>query len=70
MTIGIFLKRLATEIILVGISDSRIKIKCDGYYMDIGLLDDERYWVMTKYKIDVDMPRLPETEVSKILNKN
>jgi len=58
------------EIILVGISDSRIKIKCDGYYMDIGLLDDERYWVMTKYKIDVDMPRLPETEVSKILNKN
>ncbi len=57
------------DIIPINLKDNRVKIKCDGHYMDIGLLDDERFWVMTKYPVDKELPRLPETEIAKILNK-
>lgn len=73
-----FLKRIGnfdlgqdSEIIPVYISDDKIKIKCDKYYMDISLNDSESFWIMTKYPVDKDndMPRLSETEISKIMNK-
>ena len=58
------------EIIPIELQENRLKIKCDGYYLDISILDDERFWVMAKYPVDKDLPRLPETEISKILNKS
>lgn len=58
-----------SEIIPISIGDNRIKVKCDGYYMDIGLLDDEKYWIMTKYQVEENLPRLSETEISRILKK-
>ncbi len=70
-SIGNFDLNKESEIVPVGISNDKIKIKCDGQYMDIGLLEDERFWIMTKYPIDKDkeLPRLSETEIAKILNK-
>lgn len=68
--IGNYDSNPASEIIPISISDSRMKVKCDKDYMDISILDDERFWVMAKYPVDEDQPRLPETEISKILNKN
>lgn len=59
------------EIIPVSINNSYLKVKCDGYYMDIGYLEDgEKFWIMTKYPIEEDLPRMSETEIAKILNKN
>ena len=67
---------IPSQVSLRSLSDNyhgkdKIKIKCDGQYMDIGLLEDERFWIMTKYPIDKDkeLPRLSETEIAKILNK-
>ena len=57
-----------SEIIPIDITDTHIKVKCDDKYMDIGYLEDgEKFWIMTKYPIDEELPRLSETEVSKIL---
>jgi hypothetical protein len=72
-----FIKRIGNfeldpkaEIIPISISNNSMKIKCQDYYMDIGWLDDgEKFWTMTKYPIEEDLPRLSETEISKILNK-
>jgi hypothetical protein len=59
-----------SEIIPISISDTLLKIKCQGYHMDIGWLDDgEKFWIMTKYTIEEELPRLSETEIAKILNK-
>ena len=57
------------EVIPVSISESSIKVKSEKNYMDISLLDDDRFWIMAQYESDEDMPRLPETEISKIFNK-
>lgn len=58
------------EIIPVKIEENSIKVKCDGYYMDIGYLEDgEKFWIMTKYPIENDLPRMSETEIANILNK-
>ena len=43
-----------SEIIPISISDDKMKIKCDGYYMDISLMDDEKFRIVTKYPIDKD----------------
>ncbi len=67
--IGNFEVSKESEIIPVVLKDTRLTIKCDGYYMDIALLDDERFWIMTKYPVDKELPRLSETEIAKIFNK-
>ncbi len=67
--IGNFEVSKDAEIIPVALKDNRLTIKCDGYYMDISLLDDERFWIMTKYPVEKELPRLSETEISKIFNK-
>ena len=60
-----------SEIIPVEISDTRMKIKCAGYYLDISYMDDgERFAILTKYPITEELPRLSETEITRILNKN
>lgn len=68
--IGNFQLDTKQEIIPVSINNSYLKVKCDGYYMDIGYLEEgENFWIMTKYPIEEDLPRMSETEIAKILNK-
>lgn len=68
-TIGNFNLNKDEELTPVDISDSRIKFKCDDNYIDVGLLDDEKFWVMAQYPIVEEMPRLSETEIAKKLKK-
>ncbi len=72
-----FIKRLdnfdlnqTSEIIPVEISDTRIKVKCENYYLDITYLEEgEKFRIVTKYPIIEELPRLSETQIAKILNK-
>jgi len=57
------------EITPVSITQTILTVKCNGYYIGISWMDDEKFWITTKYPIDVEKPRLPETEIAKILNK-
>lgn len=67
--IGNFDLNKQSEIILVSISETNAKFKCDGYYIVITWLDDEKFWIVAKYPIEEELPRLAETEIAKILNK-
>jgi hypothetical protein len=60
------------EVVPIKISNSIMKVSCDGYFMDIKYLPEgEKFWIVTKYPVNQDLPRLPETEINKILkNKN
>ena len=58
------------EIIPVKLTDTYLKVKCDGYYLDIGYQEDgDCLRVYTKYTIGQILPRLSETEISRILKK-
>jgi hypothetical protein len=58
------------EIIPVKLSDTNLKVKAQGHYMDITYLEDvDKFWIVTKYSVDEEMPRLAETEIARILNK-
>jgi hypothetical protein len=58
------------EIIPLQITDTTLKVKVDGDFMDITYMEDgEKFWITTKYSADKDLPRLPETEIKKILKK-
>ena len=58
------------EIIPVKLTETTIKVKCEGYYLDIGYSEEgECLRIYTKYPIDDELPRLSETEIAKILNK-
>jgi hypothetical protein len=58
------------EVIPISITKDMMKVKCDNHYMDIGWLEDQKeFWILTKYLIEEDLPRMPETEISKIINK-
>lgn len=62
---------LKEEVIPIKLSNSMLKVKCDGYFMDIQFLSEgEKFWIVTKYPVDQDLPRLPETEINKILKIN
>jgi hypothetical protein len=67
--IGNFDLNPQTEIIPISILETRAKFKCDGYYIDVAWMDDEKFWIVAKYPVDDDLPRLAETEIAKILNK-
>ena len=59
-----------SEIIPVEISDTRMKVKCAGYYLDISYMNDgEKFAILTKYPVVEELPRISETEIAKILNK-
>jgi hypothetical protein len=59
-----------SEIIPVEISDTRIKVKCAGYYLDISYMEDgEKFAILTKYPVTEELPRISETEITKKLNK-
>jgi len=56
------------EIVPISISDTSMKIKCGNYYMDFSFLEDsEKFWIMAKYPVDEEKPRISQTEISKIL---
>jgi hypothetical protein len=56
------------EIIPLQITDTTLKVKVDGDFMDITYMEDgEKFWIATKYSANKDLPRLPETEIAKIL---
>lgn len=58
------------EIIPVKLTETTMKVKCEGYYLDIGYSEEgECLRIYTKYPIDDELPRLSETEIAKILNK-
>lgn len=69
--IGNFDLDVKSDLIPVALDKSKIKFKCDGYFIDITFLEDgEKFWVATKYPINKDLPRLPEAEIKKILKLN
>jgi hypothetical protein len=56
------------EIIPLQITDTTLKVKVDGDFMDVTYMEDgEKFWIATKYSADKDLPRLPEAEIAKIL---
>ena len=56
------------EIIPIKLTDTYLKVKCEGYYLDIGYQEEgESLRIYTKYSVDEDLPRLSETEISRIL---
>lgn len=60
-----------SDIIPIEITDTHIKLKCDGYYIGVAFMEDgEEFRVVYKYSVDDNLPRLPETEISKILKNN
>ena len=58
------------EIIPVKLTETQLKVKCEGYYLDIGYQEEgECLRIYTKYSVDENLPRLSETEIAKQLNK-
>ena len=57
------------EIMPVEISNDMIKFNIDGYFVDVFLLEDERFWIATKYPVDKELPKLSETDIYKKINK-
>lgn len=56
------------EVIPLQITDTFVKVKVDGDFMDVTYMEEgEKFWIATKYSADKDLPRLPETEIAKIL---
>lgn len=69
-TIGFDMGRRA-EIVPVKLTDTMLKVKCDSYLLDIGYDEGSgKLRIYTKYLAEEDMPRLSETEIARILNKN
>lgn len=69
-SIGNFDLDKKAEVIPVSISETTMKFKCDGYFIDISYLEEgEKFWITSKYSIDKEMSRMPETEIKKILKK-
>jgi len=54
------------EIIPISIDDEYFKILCGDIIMDIGYLED-KFFILCEYKKFTDIPRLPLTEIYKIL---
>jgi len=65
--IGNFDLNPESEVIPISISSKGIKVKCDNYYLFIINLDDNKFWIASQFKVDEELPRMSETEISKIL---
>ena len=58
------------DLIPVAIDKTKIKFKCDGYFIDVTFLEEgEKFWILTKYPINKDLPRLPETNINKFFGR-
>lgn len=57
------------ELIPILIGDSLIKFRVGGYYIDIGWVDEfDSFRILTKYPVDIELPRMPKTEIIKKFN--
>jgi hypothetical protein len=57
------------DIIPISISDDYIKVSSGDVIMDIGVLDEPlKFWIMTSYKSEENIKRLPMTEIIRIFN--
>jgi hypothetical protein len=56
----------SSEVIPLKIEETFIKVKVDGMFMDVAYLDD-KFWIVTCYSANEDLPRLSETEIAKKL---
>ena len=59
-----------SQIIPVRLTDTYVKVKCDGYYLDISYIDDfNELRITSKYPIDGHgLPRMTTYEINKIFN--
>jgi hypothetical protein len=58
------------DLIPIEITETSIKLRCGGHYIVVGYLEEgQKFWILSKYPVNEDLPRLPETEIAKILNK-
>lgn len=71
-----FIKRIGNfnlnperEIVPVNLAEKIAKFACDSHFIEVGLLDDERFWIMAQYPIETELPRLSENEIAKIFNR-
>lgn len=58
-----------TEIVPISIDKSYLKIKVGDYLMDIGLTEDNKLLIFTKYKDEKNSPRMSTTELLSIITK-
>jgi len=59
-----------SEVIPILISDTILRVMCDGYYLDITYSDNSKgFRIMSQYSVNDDSKRMSETEISRILNK-
>lgn len=55
-----------SEIIPISITNNHLKIYCDGYIMDVGMIEEENIlYIMAKYKSSDKPVRMPLTEIIK-----
>lgn len=60
-----------TELIPISITENNLKLKSDNYYIHISYLEDgEKFWIMSKYTVEEELPRLSKNEITKIFNKD
>lgn len=58
-----------SEIIPISLSNNYLKIKVGDYLMDVGLLDNNKFHIFTRYKDDKNSYRMPTTEIISIITK-
>lgn len=69
--IGNFDLDIKQELIPVSITDTNIKFMCGKEYIHVGYLEDsEKFWVVSKYPVDEELPRLSKNEINKIFNRD
>lgn len=57
------------EIIPISISESYLKVKVGEFLMDIGLSEDNKFQIFTRYKDEKNSDRMPTTELLSIITK-
>jgi hypothetical protein len=53
----------------ISLNDRNVKFKVEGHYIDVGLLDNEEFKILTKYPIDIEKPTLSQNELAKIFKQ-
>lgn len=57
------------EVIPISITESKAKFMIDKYYIDVGYIEsDKKLWIIAKYPVDVELPRMPQTKVASVIS--
>lgn len=64
--IGNYSESSDLEIVPISIDENNLKIKVGDQVMNIGLVDD-RFWIVSQYRDDEDLQRLPTTDILKVI---